>query len=197
MKATDILMAEHRVIEQVLTCLERLAESCEAGAKLDGASARQALEFFRNFADRCHHGKEEEHLFPLLEARGLPRLGGPTGVMLHEHEQGRRLLAAMARAVEDDSPADFARPARAYVRLLREHIHKEDHCLFPMAAGILGGADADSLAERFEHVEHAEMGAGAHERYLQLANDLANRLNVPLAQATPTCGHGRCHHHGP
>jgi hemerythrin-like domain-containing protein len=197
MKATEILMNEHRVIEQVLSCLEKLADRCEAGEKLDGTSALEALEFFRNFADRCHHGKEEGHLFPLLESRGLAHHGGPTGVMLHEHEEGRRLVAAMARAVERDTPGDFVRHARAYAGMLREHIRKEDHCLFPMAAGILNGSDAEALAERFEHVESADMGEGTHERYLQLANDLADRLNVNRAQVTPTCEHTRCHHHRP
>src|SRR5262245_48241536 len=146
MKATDILMDEHRVIEQVLNFLEKLADRCEAGEKLDRTSALEALDFFRHFADRCHHGKEEEHLFPLLEARGLARVGGPTGVMLHEHEEGRRLVAAMAGAVEGDSPDEFARLARVYVCLLREHIQKEDRRLFPMADVILNSAEAESLS---------------------------------------------------
>jgi hemerythrin-like domain-containing protein len=195
MKATDFLMDEHRVIEQVLNCLEKLADRCQAGEKLDRISALEALAFFRNFADRCHHGKEEGHLFPLLEARGLGRQGGPTGVMLHEHEEGRGLVAAMARAVEQDAPLEFERQARAYIGLLREHIRKEDHCLFPMAAGILSSTDAESLAQRFEQVENAEMGEGTHEHYLQVANDLADRLAVGRAQVAPACGHARCHHH--
>src|SRR5262245_63752201 len=115
MRATDILMDEHRVIEQVLNCLEKLADHCETGEKLDGASALEALEFFRNFADRCHHGKEEGHLFPLLEARGLSRNRGPTGAMLNEHEEGRLLTAAMARDVNRDQPSDFAWHVRAYI----------------------------------------------------------------------------------
>jgi hemerythrin-like domain-containing protein len=117
--------------------------------------------------------------------------------MLHEHEEGRGLVAAMANAVERDAPGEFVRHARAYVGLLREHIRKEDHCLFPMAAGILSAADAESLAQRFEHVENAEMGEGTHEQFLQLANDLADRLDVKRAQVTPVCGHARCHHHRP
>jgi hemerythrin-like domain-containing protein len=194
MRVTDILMDEHRVIEQVLSCLEKLAERCEAGQKLDGASAREALDFLRNFADRCHHGKEEGYLFPLLEARGLPRQGGPTGVMLHEHEEGRRLIAAMAAAVEREAGGEFAGQARAYVRLLREHIGKEDHCLFPMAASILSDTDGESLAGFFKHVEKVDMGEGTHERYLRLANDLAERLGVPRARLAASAGQACCRH---
>ncbi len=195
MKATDILMDEHRVIEQVLACLEKLADRCEAGGELDSVAALGALDFFRNFADRCHHGKEEGHLFPLLEARGLARESGPTGVMLREHEEGRRLIAVMAGAIQANAPRQFARHARAYAGLLREHIRKEDHCLFPMAAEVLSDGDAESLARSFGNVESAEMGEGTHERYLQLANDLAARLGVPRADVAPSCGHSCCHHH--
>jgi hemerythrin-like domain-containing protein len=197
MKATDILMEEHRVIEQVLNCLEKLADRCAAGGKLDRASVLEALDFFRHFADRCHHGKEEGCFFPLLEARGWARQGGPTGVMLHEHEEGRRLIAAMAEAVEKDAHREFVRHARAYIELLREHIRKEDRCLFPMAAEVLGDVEADALARSFESVESADMGEGTHEHYLQLANDLARRLGIPQAEVTPACGHAHCHHHRP
>jgi hemerythrin-like domain-containing protein len=194
MKATEILMDEHRVIEQVLSCLEKLADRCEAGEKLDGTSALEALEFFRNFADRCHHGKEEGHLFPLLEARGLARQGGPTGVMLHEHDEGRRLVAAMAAALQQDTPGEFVRHARAYARLLREHIRKEDHCLFPMAVGVLSEFELQALARSFENMESTKMGQGTHEEYLKLANDLAERLGVARAGVTPVCGHASCDH---
>ena len=78
MKPTEILSGEHRVIEQVLDCLERIAQRCRDEAVWTEASAMQALDFFRNFADRCHHGKEETHLFPAMEAKGFPRDAGPT-----------------------------------------------------------------------------------------------------------------------
>ena len=99
MKATAILMTEHRVIEQVLSVLEVMARRAEQMELLDAAAAGETLDFFRTFADGCHHGKEEGQLFPRLEARGLPREGGPTGVMMHEHQLGRDLLGRMAAAV--------------------------------------------------------------------------------------------------
>jgi hemerythrin-like domain-containing protein len=138
MNPTEILSGEHRIIEQVLDCLEKLAKDCAAQGRLDKAAAEQALDFFRNFADRCHHGKEETHLFPTMEAKGFPRQGGPTGVMLGEHEQGRAHIRAMAEAVEgaageSEAVTRFVTHAHGYVGLLRKHIEKEDHCLFAMA----------------------------------------------------------------
>jgi hemerythrin-like domain-containing protein len=196
MRSTEILQSEHRVIEQVLSCLEKMAGKALAEGILDETSARQALDFFQTFADGCHHGKEETCLFPLMEAKGFPRQGGPTGVMLFEHEEGRRHIRAMhaalaaAAAGQDEAVRDFARHAHAYIDLLRQHIFKEEHRLFPMADQVFSAQDQANLVERFAHVEHHDMHEGTHEKYLQLANTLAERFSVPRAESPPCgCGH--------
>ena len=199
MKTTEILSGEHRIIEQVLGCLEKMALECAVQGQLDKTSAEQALDFFRNFADRCHHGKEETHLFPAMEAKGFPRQGGPTGVMLYEHEQGRAHIQAMAGALEgaaagkSDAVSQFVTHAHGYIGLLREHIEKEDHCLFTMADQALTDDDQQRLLAAFEHVEHEHMGLGTHEKYLRMAEELADRFGV-----APVSGNGclacGCHH---
>jgi hemerythrin-like domain-containing protein len=199
MKPTEILSGEHRIIEQVLDCLEKIARDCEARGQLDRASAEQALDFFRNFTDRCHHGKEETHLFPAMEAKGFPRDRGPTGVMLYEHEQGRAHVRGMAEAIggasagNREAVAQFVAHARGYIGLLREHIEKEDHCLFAMADQALTADDQQRLLEAFEHVEAEHLGAGTHERFLRLAEELADRFGVtrPVGAVSRACG---CHH---
>lgn len=195
MNATDALMNDHRVIEQVLSCLETMAAQAEATGVLDVESAAQALDFFRVFADRHHHGKEEGHLFPLLEARGLVRHGGPTGVMLHEHELGRALLADLAAAIERQSAADFLSPAREYVQLLRDHIWKEDQRLFRFADQLLGEEEDRQLMQAFEAAEQAPLGEGTRTSYLQLASQLADRFGVQRGQTPHSCG-GGCSGHG-
>src|SRR6516165_8465061 len=101
MRPTEILKSEQRIIEQVLTCLERIAGEGLQEGRVPGDAAAEALKFFREFADGCHHKKEEDRLFPLLEARGLPRQGGPTGMMRYEHEEGRALIMTMADALPE------------------------------------------------------------------------------------------------
>ncbi len=167
MRATQILRTEHRVIEQVLSCLEAMADrACFCGA-VDGESARAAIDFFRNFADECHHAKEESHLFAMMEERGFSSAGGPTAVM---------------RSVD---------AAWEYVTLLREHILKEDNCLFPMADRFLSGPDQTALLERFEAAEDGGH-AGKHARYVALADKLAERFGVTPAGEAPGCVHGGC-----
>ena len=194
----EILVEEHRVIEQVLRCLEKMTRRFEAKKKIDTAAATDALEFFKNFADKCHHGKEEDRLFPALEKKErFPGGCGPTEVMRAEHEHGRTLVRGMSEAIADAKRKEpvavgrFSRYARRYVALLREHIHKEDNCLFPNAMRSLKEGEREALRHAFEKVEHEEMGVGTHEKFLSLANSLADRYGVPRAQSKVG---GCCHH---
>ena len=105
----------------------------------------------------------------------------------------------MADAIEEaaagnsEAVAQFAAHAQGYVGLLREHIEKEDHCLFTMADQALTEDDQQRLLEAFEHVEHEHMGLGTHEKYLLLADELANRFGVTrtVGISSRACG---CHH---
>ena len=197
MRPTEILMHEHRVIEQVLDCLDAMAARCTQEGRVDGEAALQAIDFFRHFADGCHHAKEENQLFPMMEARGFDAHSGPTAVMRHEHVQGRSLIAAMEAAVprasegHGDARSAWLTAARQYSGMLRAHIEKEDHCLFPMADRGLLPADVDDLARQFEAVERDHIGPGVHERYLRLADTLAGRFGVRRAGG-PETGAGAC-----
>jgi hemerythrin-like domain-containing protein len=200
MKPTEILSREHRVIEQVLSCLEKIAQQSQSAGRLEKQSAEQAIAFFRVFADQCHHGKEEAHLFPAMEAKGFPRQGGPTGVMLQEHEQGRAHVRGMAEALDTAAAGDaaalerFVEHATGYIGLLREHIYKEETILYVMADRAFSEEDQRKLLSAFAKVEAEEVGGGRHETYLRIANDLTDRLGVPRAsgegEGAPTCGCG-------
>jgi hemerythrin-like domain-containing protein len=199
MYATDLLENEHRVIEQVLDCLDQMAYRYIQGEPLDLFATRQAIDFLHNFADQCHHVKEEKHLFPVMEARGSAREHGPISRMLAEHARGREYLHALAEAAEGaatgeaESRYEFADHARAYIFWLREHITTEDERLFPMANRSLTEEDQRRLLRSFESVEEGEMRAGMHAKYLHIANELADHFGVPRAHpehACTACGHG-------
>jgi hemerythrin-like domain-containing protein len=170
---TRILREEHQVILRALSLLEGAAARLESGGALAGEGWWEGLlAWLRDFADRNHHAKEEEHLFPALGQAGVPAEGGPVGVMLEEHTEGRALVRAMA---ERGGPAR-AEAARRYVRLLRAHIDKEDEVLFPLAEAVLDSPTQALVARHFEKVL-AEQGpaasiAGAEAALDRLAADL-------------------------
>lgn len=185
MQPTELLMNEHRVIEQVLNCLEKILYQCTSDKKLDAKSAEQAIDFFRNFADRCHHGKEEAQLFPVMQANGFSGGCSPVVVMLREHELGRLYIQGMDAAIQPAAAGDveslkwFVQHGQSYLNLLREHIRKEDICLFPAANHRLTAKDQEQLLSAFQKVDAEECRQGTYERYLKIANELADRLGVP------------------
>ena len=159
---TGTLRDEHAVILRALVLLERLGQGLEAGRPVDRKLLTWLRDFFGSFADRCHHGKEEQVLFPALEQYGIPRERGPIGVMLDEHEEGRGFLQSMTQG--DDRKT--AEAIRGYTALLRAHIDKENNVLFPLAEQVLPQAEHERLLHEFEAVEHAVAGPDVHERIL-------------------------------
>src|SRR3990172_13287727 len=143
---TETLRQEHEVILRGLAQLERLGKDLEAGKPLDRDALAWLVDFFRTFADRCHHGKEEQHLFPAMERHGIPREGGPLGVMLVEHDQGRAFIRAMA----EGNDREAAEAITGYVTLLRAHIDKENDILFRMAEEVIPEAEQRGLAQAVE-----------------------------------------------
>jgi len=159
---TAVLRHEHEVILRALALLERLGKNLEAGKPVDHGALAWLVDFFKTFADRCHHGKEEQHLFPAMERHGIPREGGPTGVMLQEHDQGRAFVRAMGEG--DDRKTVEA--IKAYTMLLRAHIDKENDILFSMAEQVIPEEEQRRLVQTFEAVEEAVVGPGIHGRLL-------------------------------
>lgn len=101
---------------------------------VDYSDINSFMEFLKEFADKCHHGKEEGFLFPALEKTGVRNQGGPIGVMLSEHTMDRDLIKQMQDNLRKDKvdSQGFIEAAKSYVRLLRSHIQKENAILFPL-----------------------------------------------------------------
>lgn len=177
MEATQVLMSEHRVIERVIQALDTAVKELELGHPVRPGFFIDATDFIKGFADGCHHRKEEGVLFKALAENGMPPGAGPVAVMLYEHEQGRRytrlLREAASRLAGDPSARDAViENASYYAALLRQHIQKEDHVLFPIADRLLPQEAQQRVTEGFEHLEHEETGEGVHEKYLALAQAL-------------------------
>ena len=170
MKATEILIREHDLILRGIRVLEAMARLANAGTAVPAADARVIIEFIRKFADGIHHAKEEGVLFPAMQAAGIPNQGGPIGMMLTEHDEGRAAVRKMDEAVSafGTGPAAleaFSRAAFDYSTLLSNHIFKENNVLFRMADQVIPTAqDAVMVAAYGEH-EAKVAGPGEHARY--------------------------------
>lgn len=172
MMPTDRLVKEHVSIQLMLGVMERVCNKLNTGDKVSPKHLEQILEFIRLFADQCHHGKEEEFLFPAMEKVGIPRDGGPIGVMLAEHAEGRRYVKELGEAIERYGRGDrtaahaIVGSSRKYVELLNAHIEKENGILFPMAEEHLPERKKIELLAAFDRVDDEKIGNVTHE-YMQ------------------------------
>jgi hemerythrin-like domain-containing protein len=184
MEATQVLMDEHRLIERVITALEAGADRLEEGEQVRPEFFIQATEFIKGFADSCHHAKEEGVLFPTMHEHGMPLQVGPIAVMLSDHEQGRAYTRDLLTAAERLQAGDVSvvdeviTNAQGYAALLRQHIHKEDNILFPMADQVIPPEQHAQVLEDFERIEREEVGEGVHEKYHALAEALEDEMAV-------------------
>jgi len=178
MKATDELKEEHQGIDLMLKVLSAISDRSGRNERIQTEHLDGIIEFLSIFVDKCHHGKEEEFLFPALETEGVKRDGGPIGVLLNEHEQGRKLVAKLKDAMklytsgENKATISFQSTINEYVALLTEHIEKENNVLFVMADAKLNAAKDTELFEAFERLEKERIGPGKHEEFHELLKRL-------------------------
>lgn len=170
---SDLLMADHEQTEKVIEALEkRWSEQAP-----DPATVAKALRYFSEFADACHNQKEEQHLFPRLQAAGIPSHGGPLAVMLAEHERSQQLLArfrALGQRVaggEAGAAAEMVGAFQEYGALLKNHYWKENDILYPMGRRALSPQDSADIVAGIEALE-AALGADTRQRYQALAREL-------------------------
>ena len=181
MDIIQTLMAEHRLIDKGLDALEAYATALDGGIDVPREDLGLFAQFIREYADTGHHGKEEDILFAIMNEHGFPRDGGPVGVMLVEHDEGRRLVGILREIATTSgawSGADRARAsdaAHAFVSLLKAHIYKEDNILYPMAERHLPPGVLDEATRRAVAFDQARAASGETARLEALARDLASR----------------------
>jgi len=182
--ATSRLREEHQLILRVADAMQALLAEAEGPDGLDFDTIGDCVTFIRLFADACHHGKEEDLLFPELEAAGLPRDQGPIAVMLYEHQQGRAFATRMvdtlqpARQGDERALATLQNAARGYIDLIRGHILKEDRILFEMADQAVLGSACERLCGGYGAVCARRFEGHSKEELQALAGRITERAGL-------------------
>ena len=117
-------------------------------------------------------------MFPAMVEAGIPKEGGPVGVMLSEHEEGRYYVQEVSRALDryrNDPKASTSvmEPLRLYISHLAQHIHKENRILFPMADHYLSEEKQTELLIEFDEMEEQVIGKGKHEEFHAMLDQLS------------------------
>ncbi len=176
--AATELIEEHAVIVKVIAALKRQAFFLSLGKEVPYKQMKESLELLADFADACHHAKEEKALFPALA--GLPRYKAKADEFLDEHMRSREYMKAMRAALpvvtygSDSSMRVFVGNANAYCALLIEHIKKEN-ALFAKCGEIFSEEENKKMGRAFAKIEKEEIGEEKHEQYQERAEKLSEK----------------------
>lgn len=153
---TAVMVEEHKLILRMVALLERNVELARQGRFRDWQFFLDGVDFIRNYADRFHHAKEEDVLFTALVANGMPEKSSPIEAMLSAHDQGRAFVRGMEEAAQRAQAGELgqipllAENAAGYIALIRDHIDKEDHILYPLAERVLPEGVRPAMAAGYE-----------------------------------------------
>jgi len=165
------LMIEHRLIERMAALLKKELEAEKKNTTVNTCFIEAAVDFFKVYADRCHHGKEEDILFKkLVEKPLLPEHRKLMQELLNEHVQGRKLVEALSRAQEQYANRDpsarkeIGDTVNALVTLYQEHIRKEDKQFFIPSMTYFNKEEQAQMLEAFASFDAALV----HGRYKKI-----------------------------
>src|SRR5574337_1218393 len=179
--STESLRRDHALIEKVLKAMWATIPMLQGGKTIPEPIISQVIDFTKNFTDVCHHGKEENSLFPELEKKGMPKDTGPIAVMLMEHALTRKLAARMEESsntyVKTGDAKQLVTDMQEYINHVVQHIWKENNRLFEMAEMALRN-DVERVNKSLQDVENAklkELGK-TREHYEKFADEFTKQF---------------------
>ncbi len=181
MSPLETLRNEHGLIRQFLDNLALAVAKLEDGEQPPREFFDKAVLFARTFADSFHHIKEEHVMFVRLAQKNNGAIDGQIESLRHQHDRGRNYISAIAEALDgyaEGKPiqiSDVLENAAAYISLLRNHIHKEEHVFFPMVDKELSDQEQDELRAEFDKARQ-KAGENAFENSHKFVVDMGSML---------------------
>jgi hemerythrin-like domain-containing protein len=180
MKPRGPLMIEHRLIEKMFELVRKEIRQIEERQQADPIFIDTTVDFIRTYADRTHHGKEEDILFRDLEKKHIA--GEDKKIMqelIDEHKYGRKtvqeLVAAKERYLQGQRGAleVILDKLNVLVTFYPKHIEKEDKVFFPATEEYFSREEQDAMLEEFWEFDKEMI----HEKYRSLVKELQQERN--------------------
>lgn len=168
------LMREHRLIEKMIDVVKSELTEMHEEKELDPAFIDVAVDFFRTYADRCHHGKEEDILFKELAEKRLSEDDKKTmNELVEEHNYARKTVGmlkdAKTRFVQGDRNAlmDVEALLKELAKFYPKHIEKEDKHFFYPCMKYFAKPELDAMLQSFWEFDRNMI----HEKYEKIVAD--------------------------
>lgn len=184
MKPIGILMWEHRLIERVIGLFHEHSDRIGQTKTVDTVFIQNAVDFIRTYADRTHHGKEEDILFKRLQGKDMS--AGHRKIMadlINEHIYARGLVKKLVDANDryikgEDTVKEIAGQLESLAEFYPAHIIKEDKDFFFQSMGYLSREEQDEMLHEFEEFDRRMI----HEKYKSLAEKM---IGEPIEWSPP------------
>ena len=171
MQARAPLMIEHRLIERMLSVIKDVLAKIETKHNVDPVFVDIAVDFIRVYADRTHHGKEEDILFRELNNKSLtPEDRQIMTELIEEHVFGRKTTKALVEANtryrngDETALADIAANLKTLTEFYPRHIEKEDKKFFPSSRTYFTEEEDQAILAKFWEFDRNMI----HEKYKSL-----------------------------
>lgn len=178
MKPRGPLMIEHRLIEKVLKIVEKQTDVIRNSKKVDPIFIDTVVDFIKTYADRTHHGKEEDILFKELEKKNMSL--DDKKIMedlINEHKFARSLVKQLIESKNQYAKGDEKALATITAKLNEltkfypVHIEKEDKVFFPNTEKYFSAEELDRMLAEFWEFDRKMI----HEKYQKVFEELGNR----------------------
>lgn len=175
MQARGPLMIEHRLIERMLVNVKNLLVQVGQTKKIDPLLVDKAVDFIRTYADRTHHGKEEDILFRDLNNKALSEIDRRVmNELIEEHVFGRKTTKALVEANtqyrngDSSSLGDIVSCLNTLVDFYPKHIEKEDKVFFPASRAYFSETEDQTMLAEFMDFDQKMI----HEKYKSVVEEL-------------------------
>jgi hemerythrin-like domain-containing protein len=175
MKPRGPLMIEHRLIEKMFELVRKEIRQIEERRQADPIFIDTTVDFIRTYADRTHHGKEEDILFRDLEKKDIAEVDKKImQELIDEHKYGRKTVKELVEAKERYLQGQrgalevILDKLNVLVNFYPEHIEKEDKVFFPATEEYFSREEQDAMLEEFWEFDKEMI----HEKYRSLVKQL-------------------------
>jgi hemerythrin-like domain-containing protein len=170
MDALEVLTEEHEIILRAISVLEQSTAKMKDGKTVPDQFFNDFIGLIRKFADKCHHGKEETVLFPLIKQKDSTQTKS-ISALLEDLQKAREHFSSLEKAVAKNDTENKIINAKGYAQQLKSHIERENK-LFPTWMSLLNANEKDEVFEKFEEIEAKIIGIGKHEEYVTKIENL-------------------------
>lgn len=182
MKSIDLLVEEHKNIKRVLKVIRKMALLLYKSEDIEIDDFKKIIDFIKNYADKHHHGKEEDILFDEMEKQLDGFVAeGPLTAMFSEHDLARLFVSKIeenlkgAKEGNDKAILNVISNSIAYADLLNRHIEKEDDTIYIYGENNLDKKSLEDVEKRIFEVEKNAKEKNIQNKYIKLIENLEEK----------------------